>query len=144
MTPQQQELIRSTWAMVIPIADDAARIFYDRVMELDPSTRPMFARTDMAERRRTLMQTLAVVVKSIDRLDDVVPAVEALGRRHATYGVRPSHYTVSGGALLDTLEIGLGDAFTPEARQAWTEAFQLLASVMIGAAESAAEEGVAA
>jgi hemoglobin-like flavoprotein len=143
MTPQQQELVRSTWAMVVPIADDAARIFYDRVMELDPSTRPMFAATDMAERRRTLMQTLSVVVKGIDRLEDLVPAVEALGRRHATYGVRPAHYGVSATALLETLEIGLGEAFTPEARDAWTEAFDALATVMLGAAAEA-ERGAAA
>lgn len=133
MTPTQQDLIRSTWGQVAPIADAAARIFYDRLFELDPSLRAMFAHTDMAAQRKNLMQTLAVVVKGIDRLDALLPAVEALGRRHAGYGVRPDHYATVGRALLDTFAVGLGDAFTPEARDAWSEAYGLLSGVMLAA-----------
>jgi hemoglobin-like flavoprotein len=144
MTPQQQDLIRATWASVAPIADDAARIFYDRLFELDPSLRPMFAHTDMAGQRKNLMQTLAVVVKGIDRLETLVPAVEALGRRHAGYGVEPGHYATVGRALLDTLAIGLGDAFTPDAHDAWAEAYGLLSGVMLGAAEAAEAEAESA
>jgi nitric oxide dioxygenase len=143
MTPQQQDLVRSTWAMVAPIADDAARLFYDRLFELDPALRRLFARTDMDAQRRNLMQTLAVVVKGIDRLETLVPAVEALGRRHAGYGVEARHYATVGQALLDTLATGLGDAFTPEARDAWGEAYGLLSDVMLAAA-SEAERAVAA
>lgn len=136
MTPQQQDLIRASWASVAPIADDAARLFYDRLFELDPSLRPMFAHTDMAGQRKVLMQTLAVVVKSIDRLETLVPAVEALGRRHVGYGVRPGHYATVGRALLDTLETGLGGAFTPAVREAWSEAYTLLAGVMLAASDA--------
>jgi hemoglobin-like flavoprotein len=136
MTPHQQELIRSTWSQVAPISDSAARIFYDRLFALDPGIAPMFAFTDMEAQRKNLMQTLAVVVKSIDDLATIVPAVEAMGRRHAAYGVHPSQYATVGTALLDTLAVGLGDAFTPDARAAWCEAFETLASVMLAAAAS--------
>jgi hemoglobin-like flavoprotein len=137
MTPQQQDIIRSTWSQVAPIAEPAARIFYDRLFKLDPTLEPMFAFTDMEAQRRNLMQTLAVVVKGIDHLDTLIPAVEALGRRHAGYGVQPGHYATVGQALLDTLEVGLGDAFTAEARAAWTEAYELLAGVMLAATSEA-------
>lgn len=138
MTPQQQELIRSTWAQVAPIADPAARIFYDRLFKLDPEIAPLFTFTDMELQRKNLMQTLTIVVKSIDSLETIVPAVEALGRRHAGYGVKASHYATVGRALLDTLEVGLGDAFTREARDAWAEAYEILASVMLAAAAQSA------
>jgi len=72
MTPRQQQLIQTSFAQVAPIADEAAIIFYDRLFELDPSIRPMFAHTDMPAQRRNLMQTLTVVVKSIDKLDTIV------------------------------------------------------------------------
>ena len=134
MTPQQQDLVRTTWAQVAPIADPAARIFYDRLFTLDPKIAPLFTFTDMEAQRKNLMQTLAVVVKSIDALETVVPAVEALGRRHAGYGVKAAHYATVGQALIDTLEVGLGDAFTREAREAWSEAYGILASVMLAAA----------
>jgi hemoglobin-like flavoprotein len=133
MTPTQQELIRSTWAQVTPIADTAASLFYERLFELDPALRRLFKRTDMAAQRKNLTQTLTVVVKGIDNLQPLIPAVEALGRRHAGYGVQPKHYATVGQALLDTLQAGLGDAFTPDAREAWGDAYELLAGVMLAA-----------
>jgi hemoglobin-like flavoprotein len=134
MTPTKIELIRTSWGLVEPIADLAATLFYDRLFEMDPAVRRLFRRTDMAAQRKNLMQTLTVVVKGIDRLDDLVPAVQALGRRHAGYGVRPGHYDIVGAALLWTLEQGLGAAFTPDVRDAWAEAYGTLATVMIDAA----------
>lgn len=143
MTPDDVTLIRSSWAAVEPIADTAASLFYGRLFELDPAIERLFRRTDMAAQRQTLMQTLTVVVKSLDRLDQIVPAVQALGRRHAGYGVRESHYATVGAALLWTLEQGLGEAFTPAVRDAWAMAYGTLASVMIDAASDAAEEAAA-
>lgn len=77
-----------------------------------------------------LMQMLAVAVAHLDRLDALAPAVEGLGRRHASYGVRDAHYATVRDALLWTLEQGLGPAFTPEARAAWSTTYELLAGIM--------------
>jgi hemoglobin-like flavoprotein len=142
MTPRQIESIQVSWAAVEPIQDIAATLFYDRLFETEPAVRRLFRRTDMVAQKKVLMQTLAVVVRSLDRLEQIVPAVQALGRRHAGYGVRPAHYASVGNALLWTLEQGLGDAFTDECRDAWAEAYSTLASVMIDAAT--AEESMAA
>ena len=144
MTPTQVGLIRESWAAVEPIADTAAGLFYGRLFELDPTLERLFRRTDMVRQRQVLMGTLAVVVKTLDRIDELLPAVEALGRRHAGYGVRESHYATVGAALLWTLEQGLGEAFTPAVREAWTAAYGTLASVMIEAAKSAPNEDEAA
>jgi hemoglobin-like flavoprotein len=144
MTPTQVGLIRESWAAVEPIADTAAGLFYGRLFELDPALERLFRRTDMVRQRQVLMGTLAVVVKTIDRIEELLPAVEALGRRHAGYGVRESHYATVGAALLWTLAQGLGEAFTPAVREAWTEAYGTLASVMIEAAKSVPNEDEAA
>ena len=144
MTPTEIGLIRTSWAAVEPIADTAAGLFYSRMFELDPAIERLFRRTDMAGQRKILMQTLSVVVKSLDKLDQIVPAVQALGRRHAGYGVRESQYATVGAALLWTLEQGLGEAFTPAVREAWTAAYGTLASVMIEAAKSVPNEDEAA
>jgi hemoglobin-like flavoprotein len=138
MTPTQVELIRTSWTAVEPIGDLAATLFYDRLFALDPTIERLFRRTDMGRQKTVLMQTLTVVVKSLDRLDELAPAIEALGRRHAGYGVRTAHYDTVGEALLWTLGQGLGDGFTPELRDAWVEAYTTLASVMIGTAEGEA------
>jgi len=129
MTPEQKSLVQSTFQLVLPIADTAAVIFYDRLFELDPSLRHMF-RGDMKEQRQKLMQMIVVAVKGLDRLEELVPAVEALGMRHAGYGVTERHYETVGAALLWTVEKGLGSVFTAEVREAWTAVYQLLAATM--------------
>ena len=144
MTPTEVGLIKASWAAVEPIADDAAGLFYGRLFELDPALQRLFRRTDMAAQRKVLMQTLAVVVKSLDRLEQIVPAVQALGRRHAGYGVRAEHYDTVGNALLWTLEQGLGEGFSPDVRAAWTQAYGTLATVMIDAAAADSQGAEAA
>ena len=144
MTPADIVLIRDSWAAVEPIADTAAGLFYGRLFEVDPAIERLFRRTDMAAQRKNLMQTLTVVVKSLDRLEQIVPAVQALGRRHAGYGVREEHYATVGAALLWTLGQGLGDAFTAPVHDAWATAYGTLATVMIEAASAPMEAETAA
>jgi hemoglobin-like flavoprotein len=76
-------------------------------------------------------------VKGLDALDQLVPAVQGLGKRHVGYGVTDAHYDTVGGALLWTLEKGLGPAFTPDVKAAWTSVYVLLATTMKGAAKAA-------
>jgi hemoglobin-like flavoprotein len=130
LTTLQRTIIRESWAKVVPIADTAADQFYRRLFELDPALRSLFAHADMAAQGKKLVQMLDVVVAQLDRPDVLLPAVAALGRRHAGYGVRDTHFAVVGEALLWTLERGLGDAWTVEARDAWTAAYTGLAEQM--------------
>ena len=137
MTPTEQQLVRSSWAAIEPIADEAATLFYDRLFELDPRLKALFRDADMERQRMVLMQSLAVVVRNIDRLDQIIPEVEALGRRHAGYGVRADHYQTVGLALLWTVKQGLGDAFTEQTGHAWADAYRRVSSAMIEAARVA-------
>src|SRR3954470_25001772 len=113
-------LVQESWEKVLPIADQAAQLFYNRLFELDPSLRPMFT-SDMMEQRKKLMQMITVAVRGLTRLEELVPAVEQLGARHGGYGVTEAHYATVAEALLWTLQRGLGEAFTDEVRAAWTE-----------------------
>ena len=136
MNSEQIMLVQTSFALVLPIADTAAALFYQRLFELDPSLRPMF-RGDIQEQGRKLMSMLKLAVNGLTRLDQLVPAVQELGRRHARYGVRDEHYDTVAAALLWTLGQGLGVAFTPEVEQAWIGAYTLLAGTMKDAAEMA-------
>ena len=139
LTSRQVELVQESFGLVQPILDDAAVLFYGRLFELDPSLQQMFHRP-RREQARLLAQTLTVVVKGIDNPSQLRGAVEALGRRHAGYGVRDEHYAVVAEALLWTLEAGLKDKFTSEVRDAWVAAYSWLAFTMQRAAASAQEE----
>jgi hemoglobin-like flavoprotein len=129
MTTDQMRLVQESFAQVAPIAETAAALFYGRLFELDPQLRHLF-RGDMRDQGRKLMQTLAVAVHGLGELDALVPAVQALGRRHAGYGVTSAHYATVAAALLWTLEQGLGSAFTADVRVAWVELYGVLANTM--------------
>lgn len=133
MTPAEINLVKDSFRKLVPIADQAAALFYARLFELDPSLRPLF-RGDMAEQGRKLMTMIATAVGSLDRLDTIVPAIRTLGARHAGYRVTDEHYATVGAALLWTLEKGLGPEFTTEVRAAWTTTYTLLANTMMEAA----------
>ncbi len=137
MTPQQIDLVQASWKQVVPVAETAAQMFYGRLFFLDPSLRALFL-GDMREQGRKVMAMLSYTVNGLMRLEVLLPAIRALGRRHATYGVCPEHYYTVGAALLWTLEQGLGAAFTPAVREAWVAAYGVLANTMRDAAEMSA------
>lgn len=138
MSPHQIDLVQRSFAKVKPIAATAAELFYNRLFSLDPALKPMFKSGDMAKQGQMLMSMIGAAVAGLRNLETLAPVVRQLGARHVGYGVQTRHYAVVGGALLWTLEQGLGDDFTPEVREAWTEAYELLSEVMqLGAMEAA-------
>ncbi|TAJ87884.1 MAG: hemin receptor [Reyranella sp.] len=132
MTPQQIELVQTSFKKVVPIAGTAADLFYDRLFETAPEVRALFPQ-DMKEQKVKLMAMLGTAVSSLHKLDEILPAVKALGERHKGYGVTAAHYAPVGAALLWTLEQGLGPDFTPEVKEAWTLTYTALAGVMTSA-----------
>lgn len=133
MTPDDKRLVQESFAKVIPIADQAAALFYQNLFAKDPSLQVLF-KGDMQEQGKKLMKMIAVAVAGLDRLDSIVPAVQDLGRRHVAYGVKPEHYDTVGAALIQTLGQGLGEAFTPQVKQAWITVYGVLAGTMKRAA----------
>ena len=141
MTPDQIELVQTSFSKVAPISDKAAELFYGRLFEIAPSVKPLF-RGDMTEQGRKLMATLAVVVNGLDHLDAILPAASALAKRHVAYGVSAADYAPVGAALLWTLEQGLGANWTADLAAAWGAAYGMISEFMIGEAygRSAAAE----
>jgi hemoglobin-like flavoprotein len=133
MTPHQIKLVQTSFAQVAPIAATAADLFYGRLFEIAPEVRSMFP-DDLSGQKKKLMAMLGTVVAGLSHIDTLLPAVQALGKRHAGYGVSAEQYAPVGAALLWTLEKGLGAAFTDEVEQAWSSAYTMLAGAMIDAA----------
>ena len=138
MNGEQIKLVQESFKKVVPIADAAATLFYGRLFDLDPALESLF-KGDMVEQGRKLMQMIGMAVISLDRLEQVLPAVRALGARHARYGVREKDYDTVGRALIWTLKKGLGEEFTPEAEAAWAGVYAALAGTMKDAQAAAAQ-----
>jgi hemoglobin-like flavoprotein len=127
-------LVQQSWKSVAAIAPQAAELFYKNLFAADPKLKHMF-RGDMVEQGQKLMSMIGVAVGKLNEMDKLVPVLQGLGKRHGGYGVTDAHYAVVGGALLQTLEQGLGEAFTDEVKQAWTTVYGLMAAVMMDAAD---------
>lgn len=133
MTPEQIDMVKDSWEKVMPISEKAAEIFYARLFELNPAFKSLF-KHDMKEQGRKLMTMLTTAVNSLDNLADIVVPVQEMGRRHVAYGVKDDDYETVGEALIWTLEKALGDSWTDELEDAWTETYITLAGVMTDAA----------
>jgi hemoglobin-like flavoprotein len=95
---------------------------------------------DMVVQGRLLMTMIETAVENVHQLDQILPAVRDLGRRHASYGVEAADYDTVAGALLGMLEQALGSAFTLAVRDAWVAYYQTLAGEMKAAAPVSAVE----
>ncbi|MEM1299175.1 MAG: globin family protein [Pseudomonadota bacterium] len=137
LTARQAELIQTSFAQVAALGDAAGELFYQRLFDNAPTLRRMFP-TDIKPQARKLTAALATVADHVSVLDTILPVIDDLGRRHATYGVQAAHYDVVGKVLLATLQEALGDAFTPETEDAWAIAYRTLAKQMIAACQTEA------
>ncbi|RWM29756.1 globin family protein [Mesorhizobium sp.] len=141
MTPDQIKLVQDSFREVVPIKTAAAALFYEKLFAIDGSLKALFSETDMGKQGSKLMAALGFVVHGLSRAETILPTVQDLARRHVGYGVEEHHYPIVGKALIETLDAGLGPAFTADVREAWVAAYGLLAGVMIAAAR---EEQLAA
>jgi hemoglobin-like flavoprotein len=137
MNTERKRLVLTSWQALAADHDRIASAFYDRLFEIDPHARELFARTNMPDQRVKVIAMLTDIVRNLDQPDDLVPTLVGLGRRHHEYGVQDADYDRVREALLGAIGSALGDAFTRDVRDAWEAAYALMASVMKRASETA-------
>ena len=133
LSPGQKIMVRETFALLMPSAAYVAALLYSRLFEIAPRLNALF-HTDMHLQGDRLMQAIGLAVAHLDYLDTLAPALQALGRRHAAYGVVPADYDVVAEALLWTFDRCLGEKFTPDVRRAWAETYAIVAREMLDSA----------
>ncbi|MBP2322011.1 NAD(P)H-flavin reductase/hemoglobin-like flavoprotein [Kibdelosporangium banguiense] len=133
-------LVRESWALVEPHAEDVARFFYGMLFSLSPNAREMFP-ANMEVQRSRLLRALVHFVQLVDRPDDLVPFLRQLGRDHRKFGVISAHYEAVGTALIHAVKKYATKSWTDETERAWAEAYTIMARAMLDAAN--AEDGPA-
>jgi hemoglobin-like flavoprotein len=133
MTPVQIGHVRRSFALIEPIAPQAAALFYDNLFNADPSLRRLF-QGNMAQQGTRLMTMIGAAVDLLDEPETLTPTLRKLGARHVNYGVRDEHYGTVGAALLKTLQQGLGTAYTDDVHAAWVALYRVVSATMMDAA----------
>jgi len=131
--PDVHYLVQTTFEIVNARKEEAAALFYDKLFELAPHVRPLFANTDIRVQGQMLMNMIAAAVRGLDRIEDLRPQLSELGKRHAAYGTEIPHYAVVEACLLYTVETLTGSTFNLDVKLAWTEIYNFIAQTMIEA-----------
>lgn len=130
MTPDQVELLKTTWRAILPNSTRAGELFYARLFEEAPGLRALF-KGDLPDQCERFVTMLGSSVDALDTLDAFLPTLRDLGRRHRNeFGVKDEDYDTFRDALVWTLQRTLGMDLTPEAEEAWTAFYDLLAETM--------------
>ncbi len=138
---RQVALVQTSFTQLLSQGDSTAKLFYHRLFEVAPETHSMF-KGDMALQRIKLIEALQIAVNGLSNLEKILPIIQDLGRKHASYGVKEEQYESFAEALLWTLEQKLGQDFTPEVKAAWMSASTLLIGVMKETATSTANHNI--
>jgi len=131
------ERIRSGFNAVATNADRFTVDFYARLFELAPTLRPLFP-DDLSIQRDKIKHMLGMLVASLDRPAALRPTLSTLGDRHRSYGVVKTDFIVVGRALMDTLDVHLGDQFGPADRSAWAALYARITAIMTAGTARAA------
>lgn len=128
--------LETSFDHIAPRGDQLVDLFYSRLFAVAPDVKPLFADTDLKRQKAMLLAALILLRKSLRDLDSVTPTLRDMGARHVRYGAQPQHYPVVGEVLIASMAQVAGEAWTPEYQLAWTEAFAVVAGVMLEGAES--------
>lgn len=130
--------LQDSWQIVAKSGDEVPLFFYSHLFLSHPELRDMFP-VSMSAQRDKLVGALGAVVSNVDRLDEVTPLLQQLGRDHRRFSVVAEHYPAVGASLLATLSYFLGPQWTESLAADWAAAYGLIAKVMVLAAEEAAD-----
>ncbi len=130
-------LLRSSFDLVAPQADLLARTFYETMFENYPEVQSLFENVDQEDQQRKLIQSLMVIVKSLEQPEKLSSFLKELGARHLDYQVSSVHYPIVQESLLIALEKIAGEAWNEELYDAWNEALETISAIMIEGASQA-------
>jgi NAD(P)H-flavin reductase/hemoglobin-like flavoprotein len=128
--------LKESWAIVAKSGDEVPLYFYSHLFLSHPELRELFP-ISMAAQRDKLVTALGTIVSNVDKVDEVRPFIQQLGRDHRRFSVVADHYSAVGASLLATLQQFLGPAWTESLAADWAAAYGLVAKVMVTAAEEA-------
>ncbi|MET8622422.1 globin domain-containing protein [Kitasatospora sp. NPDC004669] len=137
LTARDIELIRTSLALVEPVADRATAHFYALLFLHHPEVRSLFPAAMDVQRDR-LFRALLSAARGAEDPVALRARLSALGCGHRRYGTLTGHYAPVGECLVQALAKYAGSRWDADTELAWRRAYRLISTIMIEAAEQAA------
>ncbi|MCT4071368.1 NO-inducible flavohemoprotein [Elizabethkingia anophelis] len=134
MTNEQKKLVKGT----VPVLKEHGILltthFYNRMFQHNPELKNIFNMGNQQNSKQQTALAMAVLAyaEHIENPSVLLPVVDSIGHKHTSLDIRPEHYTIVGKHLIASIQEVLGEAATPELLEAWTIAYNQLASLMSG------------
>jgi hemoglobin-like flavoprotein len=130
VTPEAIDRIRASFTAITPQLGAVCATFYDRLFEVAPEVRRLFA-PDMTRQRGHFEAALALLLRNVTMLDVLGPSLMALGAEHVSYGTRAEHYDVARECLIHAIRQHAGDAWSDELERDWHDAVTAVMQPML-------------
>ncbi len=127
------ELLRSSFSLVVEREPELAARFYETLFSRYPQARRLFGR-DSDSQAKMLTEALVAVVDHLEDAPWLTSALGDLGAQHVVYGVTPEMYGWVAECMLATLADVAGSAWTPALANAWSDALNAVARLMLAGA----------
>jgi len=138
MTSEDRRLLLDTWHRLSPHADQLATLFFDRLNELTPARRRLFAGSTLESQFVQFAYMLVELVAFHDEPHTGLLATEQIRQALSRYGIADVHYLAVSHAISAVLAHAPEACATPEANAAWREAYDLLTAIVRRAASQRA------
>jgi nitric oxide dioxygenase len=132
MTPKQIAIVQSHLHAIKAIGKPFAKVFYARLFQLAPDLRTLFNCAENNKDRK-LINMLCTTVHSLENMDGLKVVAHNMGQRYSEQGVNERHYDFFIQAMLETLEMALGDEFSGDSKAAWVSLLAMLKSTLLEA-----------
>src|SRR6266540_2226373 len=130
--------LQRSWDQVTKHGDQVPLYFYSHIFVSHPEVRSMFP-LSMSNQRDKFVSALGRIVSHADQIEKDTDFLQHLGRDHRKYAVVTEHYDAVGASLCATLKHFLGSEWDEELAAHWTAAYQVIARIMVEAAETSSE-----
>src|SRR5476649_986936 len=136
LSAQDRAIVKSTVPLLESGGEALITHFYRMMLSEYPDVRPLFNQANQAngDQPRALANGVLMYARHIDQLEQLGDLVAKIINKHVALQILPEHYPIVGTCLIRAIEEVLGSEIaTPEVLNAWTNAYNQLAGILIGA-----------
>jgi nitric oxide dioxygenase len=135
VSPRTIEIVKATVPVLQEHGLTLTQHFYKRMFNDVPELKNIFNMGNQAggKQQMALAQAVLAYAQNIDNLAALGPVASRIAHKHASIGIRADQYPIVGRNLLASIREVLGEAATDDIINAWAEAYQALADILIAA-----------
>lgn len=132
-SPQTIEIVKATVPVLEEHGTAITKVFYANMFVEHPELLDIFNETNqkLGRQQNALASTVLAAAKHLEHLAVLLPQVTQISHKHRALQILPEHYPIVGKHLLGAIKQVLGEAANDDIMNAWTEAYDEIASVFI-------------